>query len=395
MVKVNIISGFLGAGKTTLIKKLLGGKIRQEKVVLLENEYGDVSVDGSFMKDAGITVTELSNGCICCSLVGDLQKAIDELIATYTPDRLLVEPSGVGKLSEIVAAVEKAKERHDLEIAGCATVVDAKKCKMHMKAFGEFYLDQIKTADTVIFSRTQMMTADKVEAARALIEENHPGVRVITTPWDDLSSDTMMEVIESGKPIVLHVEHEHCDCGCHDHEHHHHHEHDEHCDCGCHDHEHHHHHEHDEHCDCGCHDHEHHHHHEHDGHCDCGCHDHEHHHHEHDEHCTCGCHDHDHHHHHHHGHDAADVFTSIGVETARRYEQDEISAMLEALSDEEKYGHVLRAKGVLQDGSGSWFQFDYVPGESQFRPGTADYTGRLCVIGAHIQEKALRELLKV
>ena len=392
MVKVNIISGFLGAGKTTLIKKLLGGKIRQEKVVLLENEYGDVSVDGSFMKDAGITVTELSNGCICCSLVGDLQKAIDELIATYTPDRLLVEPSGVGKLSEIVAAVEKAKERHDLEIAGCATVVDAKKCKMHMKAFGEFYLDQIKTADTVIFSRTQMMTADKVEAARALVEENHPGVRVITTPWDDLSSDTMMEVIESGKPIVLHVEHEHdehCTCGCHDHEHHHH-DHDEHCDCGCHDHEHHHHHDHDEHCDC--HEHEHHHH-DHDEHCD--CHDHEHHHHEHDEHCTCGCHDHDHHHHHHHGHDAADVFTSIGVETARRYEQDEISAMLEALADEEKYGHVLRAKGVLQDASGSWFQFDYVPGESQFRPGTADYTGRLCVIGAHIQEKALRELLKV
>ena len=389
MVKVNIISGFLGAGKTTLIKKLLGGKIRQEKVVLLENEYGDVSVDGSFMKDAGITVTELSNGCICCSLVGDLQKAIDELIATYTPDRLLVEPSGVGKLSEIVAAVEKAKERHDLEIAGCATVVDAKKCKMHMKAFGEFYLDQIKTADTVIFSRTQMMTADKVEAARALIEENHPSVRVITTPWDDLSSDTMMEVIESGKPIVMHDEHdEHCTCGCHDHAHHHH-DHDEHCDC--HEHEHHHDHDHDEHCDC--HEHEHHHH-DHDEHCECHEHHHEHeHHHDHDEHCDC--HDHDHHHHHHHGHDADEVFASIGVETARRYEQDEIRAMLDALDDEEKYGHVLRAKGVLQSGDGSWFQFDYVPGESQFRPGTADYTGRLCVIGAHIQEKALRELLKV
>ena len=395
MLKVNVISGFLGAGKTTLIKKLLQGSIKNEKIVLLENEYGDVSVDGSFMKDAGITVTEMSNGCICCSLVGDLQDAIDKLIQDYQPDRLLVEPSGVGKLSEIVAAVEKAKARHEMEISGCATVVDAKKCKMHMSAFGEFYLDQIKTADTVIFSRTQMMTADKVEAARELIEENHPGVRIVTTPWDDLSADTMMEVIESGKPIIMQDEHEHdehCDCGCHDHEHHHH-EHDEHCDCGCHDHEHHH-HEHDEHCDCGCHDHDHHHH-DHDEHCDCGCHDHDHHHHDHDEHCDCGCHDHGHHHHHHHGHDADEVFASIGAETARRYEQDEIAAMLEKLEDEETYGHVLRAKGVLQDHNGSWFQFDYVPGESQFRSGTADYTGRLCVIGAHIQEKAIRELFHV
>jgi len=436
MVKVNIISGFLGAGKTTLIKKLLSA-LAGEKVVLLENEYGDVSVDGSFMKDAGITVTELSNGCICCSLVGDLQKAIDELIGTYQPDRLLIEPSGVGKLSEIAAAIEEAKERHDLEISGCATVVDAKKCKMHMKNFGEFYLDQIKTADTVIFSRTQLMDADKVEAARALVEENHAGVRIITTPWDDLSAEGMLQVIEQGKPLVSredmehahhhHDEHctcgchdhehhhhhdhdEHCECGCHDHEHHHHHDHDEHCECGCHDHEHHHHHDHDEHCECGCHDHEHHHHHDHDEHCECGCHDHEHHHHhDHDEHCECGCHDHEHHHHHdhdehcacghdhhhHHGHDADEVFTSIGAETARRYEQSDIAAMLDALSDEEKYGHVLRAKGVLQSNDGSWFQFDYVPGESQFRPGTADYTGRLCVIGAHIDEKALKELFRV
>ena len=418
MIKCNMISGFLGAGKTTLIKKLLSA-LQGEKVVLLENEYGDVSVDGAFMKDAGITVTELSNGCICCSLVGDLQKAIDELIGTYHPDRLLVEPSGVGKLSEIVAALGEARERHDLEIAGCATVVDAKKCKMHIKNFGEFYLDQIKTADTVIFSRTQLMDADKVEAARALVEENHPGVRIITTPWDDLSAQMLLEVIEQGKPLVTkeevekahhhHHEHgEHCTCGCHDHEHHHH-EHDEHCECGCHDHEHHHHHEHDEHCECGCHDHEHHHHHEHDEHCECGCHDYEHHHHhEHDEHCECGCHDHEHHHHHehgdhctcghdhhHHGHDADEVFTSIGAETARRYEQVEIANMLVALQDDEKYGFVLRAKGVLQSPDGTWFQFDYVPGESQFRPGAADYTGRLCVIGSNINEKALRELFKV
>ena len=347
MIKCNIVSGFLGAGKTTLIKKLLSA-VAGEKVVLLENEYGDVSVDGAFMKDAGITVTELSNGCICCSLVGDLQKAIDELIETYHPDRLLIEPSGVGKLSEIAAAIEEARERHeDLVISGCATVVDAKKCKMHMKNFGEFYLDQIKTADTVIFSRTQLMDADKVEAARHLVEENHEGVRIITTPWDDLSAEMLLEVIEQGKPLVSHEDMEKA--------HHHHHEHGEHCTCGCHDHEH---------------------------------------HHEHGEHCSCG-HDHHEHGHHHHGHDADEVFTSIGAETARRYEQMDIASMLVALQDEEKYGHVLRAKGVLQDNAGNWFQFDYVPGESQFRPGTADYTGRLCVIGAHLNEKALKELFKV
>ena len=377
MIKCNIVAGFLGAGKTTLIKKLLSA-VAGEKVVLLENEYGDVSVDGAFMKDAGITVTELSNGCICCSLVGDLQKAIDELIETYHPDRLLIEPSGVGKLSEIAAAIEEARERHeDLVISGCATVVDAKKCKMHMKNFGEFYLDQIKTADTVIFSRTQLMDADKVEAARHLVEENHEGVRIITTPWDDLSAEMLLEVIEQGKPLVSHEDMEKA--------HHHYHEHGEHCTCGCHDHEHH--HEHGEHC--GCHDHAHHH--EHGEHC--GCHDHEHHH-EHGEHCSCG-HDHHEHGHHHHGHDADEVFTSIGAETARRYEQMDIASMLVALQDEEKYGHVLRAKGVLQDNAGNWFQFDYVPGESQFRPGTADYTGRLCVIGAHLNEKALKELFKV
>jgi len=373
MVKINIVSGFLGAGKTTLIKKLLGGSVKQEKIILLENEYGDVSVDGSFMKDAGITVTELSSGCICCSLVGDFQKAIDDLIAQYHPDRLLIEPSGVGKLSEIVSAVEKAKERNDIEITGCATVVDAGKCRMYIKNFGEFFLDQVKTADTVIFSRTQMLSAEKVEAARLLIDQQHPGVRIITTPWDDLSADMMMEVIESGRPIDMHDHHEHhhhdehCTCGCHDHEHHHH----------DHDHEHHH-HDH-EHCDC----HEHHHHdHEH-----CDCHEHHHHEHEHGEHCTCGCHDHEHHHHH-----ADDVFVSIGVETARRYEQDEIQAMLDQLEADEAYGQVLRAKGVLQNSAGEWFQFDYVPGEAQFRPGQADYTGRLCLIGAHMDEKALREL---
>ena len=383
MVKVNIISGFLGAGKTTLIKKLLGGKVREEKIILLENEYGEVGVDGSFMKDAGITVTEMNSGCICCTLVGDFQKAVDELIEKYHPDRLIIEPSGVGKLSDILAAVERTSERHEMTIAGCATVVNAGKCRMYMKNFGEFFLDQIKTANTIIFSRTQLLTPERVEKSRALVEEQHPGCRIITTPWDDLTADAMLEVIESGKPIELHLDDDDDD---HDHEHHHHHDHDhdEHCSCHDHDHEHHHHDDDDD-----DHDHDHHHDHDHDGH------DHEHHH-EHGEGCTCGCHDHDHdHEHHHHHHHADEVFVSVGVETARRYEQDEVKAMLDQLSDEEEYGQVLRAKGILQNAAGEWFQFDYVPGESQFRPGTADYTGRLCVIGAHIEEAALRTLFKV
>ena len=383
MVKVNIISGFLGAGKTTLIKKLLTGKVREEKIILLENEYGEVGVDGSFMKDAGITVTEMNSGCICCTLVGDFQKAVDELIEKYHPDRLIIEPSGVGKLSDILAAVERTSERHEMTIAGCATVVDAGKCRMYMKNFGEFFLDQIKTANTIIFSRTQLLTPERVEKSRALVEEQHPGCRIITTPWDDLSADAMLEVIESGKPIELHLDDDDDDDDDdHDHEHHHHHdhEHDEHCSCHDHDHEHHH------HDDDGDDDHEHEHHHDHD--------EHDHDHHEHGEGCTCGCHDHDHEHHHHHHH-ADEVFVSVGVETARRYEQDEVKAMLDQLSDEEEYGQVLRAKGILQNAAGEWFQFDYVPGESQFRPGTADYTGRLCVIGAHIEEAALRTLFKV
>ena len=379
MVKVNIISGFLGAGKTTLIKKLLTGKVREEKIILLENEYGEVGVDGSFMKDAGITVTEMNSGCICCTLVGDFQKAVDELIEKYHPDRLIIEPSGVGKLSDILAAVERTSERHEMTIAGCATVVDAGKCRMYMKNFGEFFLDQIKTANTIIFSRTQLLPPERVEKSRALVEEQHPGCRIITTPWDDLSADAMLEVIESGKPIELHLDDDDDDDDEHEHHHHHDHDHDEHC--SCHDHEHH----HDD--DDDDHDHEHHHDHDHDGH------DHEHHH-ENGEGCTCGCHDHDHEHHHHHHH-ADEVFVSVGVETARRYEQDEVKAMLDQLSDEEEYGQVLRAKGILQNAAGEWFQFDYVPGESQFRPGTADYTGRLCVIGAHIEEAALRTLFKV
>ncbi len=374
MVKINVISGFLGAGKTTLIKKLLGGSLRNEKVVLLENEYGEIGIDGGFMKDAGITVTELNAGCICCTLAGDFQAAVDQLIDTYHPDRILVEPTGVGKLSEILSAVEKAKERHpDIEVGGSATVVDAGKCRMYMKNFGEFFLDQVKSASTVIFSRTQLLDAARVEKSRQLIAEAHPDARIITTPWDDMEADFMLDVIENGKPIYfapLEDEEDDDDEDEDEHEHHHHHDHDHE------DHDHAHHHDHDEDDDDDGdddHDHEHEHHH----------HDHDHEGHEH------------HHHHHHHGadeHDADEVFGNIGLETAQRYEQDEIRGMLEKLGDEEEYGKVLRAKGILQNANGEWFQFDYVPGEIDMRDGSADYTGRLCVIGADLNEKALMEL---
>ena len=310
--------------------------------------------------------------------MGDLTKALKKVMEDFAPDRIIIEPSGVGKLSDVAKAVEKVEGAH---IGAKVTVVDAGKCRMYMKNFGEFFLDQIKTANTIIFSRTQLLPPERVEKSRALVEEQHPGCRIITTPWDDLSADAMLEVIESGKPIELHLDDDDDDDDEHEHHHHHDHDHDEHC--SCHDHEHH----HDD--DDDDHDHEHHHDHDHDGH------DHEHHH-ENGEGCTCGCHDHDHdHEHHHHHHHADEVFVSVGVETARRYEQDEVKAMLDQLSDKEEYGQVLRAKGILQNAAGEWFQFDYVPGESQFRPGTADYTGRLCVIGAHIEEAALRTLFKV
>ena len=370
MVKINVISGFLGAGKTTLIKKLLTGRLRNEKVVLLENEYGEIGIDGGFMKDAGITVTELNAGCICCTLAGDFQAAVDQLIDTYHPDRILVEPTGVGKLSEILAAVEKAKERHpDIEVGGSATVVDAGKCRMYMKNFGEFFLDQVKSASTVIFSRTQLLPADRVEKSRQLIAEAHPDARIITTPWDEMEPDFMLEVIETGKPIWF-APLEDDDDDEHEHEHHHEHHHD-------HDHDDHDHDDHDDDDDDDDEDeHEHHH---------------EHHHHDHHDHEGHG----HHHHHHHHGadeHDADEVFGNIGIETAQRYEQDEIRGILGKLGDEEEYGRVLRAKGILQDAAGSWFQFDYVPGEIDMRDGSADYTGRLCVIGADLNEEALKEL---
>ena len=376
MVKVNIISGFLGAGKTTLIKKLIAGAMKGEKVILLENEYGEVGVDGGFMKDAGITVTELNSGCICCTLAGDFQKAIDDLINTYHPDRLLVEPTGVGKLSDIRRAVEEAREQHpEIEITGCATVVDANRCRTYMKNFGEFFLDQIKSAETIIFSRTQLQDPERVEKSRQLVAEQNPAARIITTPWGDLSAETILDTIEHPAALLTMEDVEDDDEDEHEHEHHHHH-HDEdgHCCCG-------HHHDEDDDDDDDEHEHEHHHHHDHD---------------EDDDHDHCGCgHDHEHHHHHHHGHDADEIFENIGVETAKRFTEDGLRAALSKLSDEEDYGSILRAKGIVQAEDGRWLHFDYVPGEADIRYGSADYTGRLCVIGTHIDEKALRELFGV
>ena len=383
MVKVNVISGFLGAGKNTLIKKMIAGAMKGEKVILLENEYGEVGVDGGFMKDAGITVTELNSGCICCTLAGDFQKAIDELIDTYHPDRLLVEPTGVGKLSDIRRAIEEAKEEHPvLEVNGCATVVDAGRSRIYMKNFGEFFIDQIKSAETIIFSRTQLLPAERVEKSRALVAEQNPQARIITTPWDELDAKTILETIENPASLLTVAdlfdedeeeeehEHEHEHHHDHDHHHEHHHEHDDEDED-----EHEHHHDHHDHDDENEHEHEHHHDHEH--------------HHEHEHH-----HDHEHHHHH-HGHDADEVFDNIGVETAKRFTEDGLREALGKLTDEEEYGSILRAKGIVQAEDGRWLHFDYVPGETEIRYGSADYTGRLCVIGTHIDESALHQLFGV
>ena len=415
MVKVNIISGFLGAGKTTLIKKLLGGAMKDEQVILLENEYGEVGIDGGFMKDSGIKVTEMNSGCICCTLVGDFTKAIDELIEKYHPDRLIIEPSGVGKLSDIRHVVAQAEKKHELVLSGCVTVVDAGKCKMYMKNFGEFFCDQVRSAETIILSRTQMTSQDKIDADIAMLREQNPAARIITTPWDELTADVILKTIESPEALInvdeIYEEHHHDDDED-EHEHHHHHHHDgEECDdpeCECHhhhdgddddddhdEHEYHHHHDHDDdddhECCCGHHhdddddhdEHEHHHHHDHDD--DEDEHEHEHHHHHHDHECGCG-------HHHHH---ADEVFENIGVETSHKFEETALREMLKKLGNSGIYGDILRAKGILPTPDGAWLHFDYTPGEWEIRHGSADYTGRLCVIGCHINEDKLRELFGV
>ena len=393
MTRINIISGFLGAGKTTLIKKLLaGGAFEGEKLVLLENEYGEVGVDGAFMKNSGIEITELNSGCICCTLAGDFHDALIELIDKYHPDRVIIEPSGVGKLSEVRNVIAGLANEIDISLEACATVADVNRCRVYARNFGEFFTDQIASAECVVLSRTQMTTPEKLEKAIELLRSINADARIVTTPWDELPAAKLLSAIEAENPLVdvykeTHHHHHHhdgeCDdpnCSCHDHEHHHH-DHDEHCDCHEHEHEHH-------------HDHEHEHHHEHDEHCD--CHEHEHHHHDHDEH--------EHHHHHHdghechdpncschdHGHDADEVFENFGVETAKAFKESDIASSLAALHDVDRFGSVLRAKGVVKCEDGTWIHFDYVPGSSDIRRGEADYTGRVCVIGVGIDIPAIK-----
>ena len=417
MIKVDIISGFLGAGKTTFIKELISRVFKDEKVVLIENEFGEIGIDSGFMKEAGIEVTEMNSGCICCTLVGDFAEALKQVADTYSPDRIIIEPSGVGKLSDVTAAVERMSGEAGLEVNSAITVVDGKKAQMYMKNFGEFYSDQLENASTVVVSRTQMIDEAKLSKVLAMIQEHNPSATVITTPWDELSGDTIRGALEH-QTLPMHEhhhehnEHHHHDhdehCGCdhdhhdHDHEHdeHHHHDHDDTCGCGHdhHDHEHehdeHHHHDHDEHCGCG-HDHEHdhdeHHHHDHDEHCDCD-HDHEHehghdehHHHDHDEHCGCG---HDHHGHHH----ADEIFDSWGIETVRRFSRAEIEDILKLFSMNDDFGTVLRAKGIVASSDSSWFEFDMVPEENEIRDHSADYTGRICVIGTDLKKDDLAKL---
>ena len=401
MTKIDIFSGFLGAGKTTLIRKLISEAFKGEKLVLIENEFGEIAIDGGFLQDAGIEITEMSQGCICCSLVGDFGKALRQVLETYHPDRILIEPSGVGKLSDVIRAVQNL-HMEDVTLNSFTTVADANKCKMYMKNFGEFYNDQIEHANSIILSRTDGIKPEKLEACVALLREHNQNATIITTPWDQLTGAQILETMEHKNTLeeelkLLAEETEH------EHHHHDHEEHDEHCTCGCHDHhddddehEHHHHHhdheEHDEHCTCGCHDHhddddDEHEHHHHD-------HDHE----EHDEHCTCGCHDHDHdhdehdHEHHHHHHHADEVFTSWGTETTRKFTKDEIEHILEELDNSEKYGMILRAKGIVAGRDGEWIHFDYVPEETSVRNGSAGVIGRLCVIGSHINEAAIEAL---
>ena len=361
MTKIDIISGFLGAGKTTLIKKLLQEALNGQKVVLIENEFGEIGIDGGFLKDAGIQITEMNSGCICCSLVGDFGAALKKVVEQYHPDRIIIEPSGVGKLSDVIAAVMNVAGDIDLDLNSFVTVADATKCKMYMKNFGEFYNNQVESANTIILSRTQGMKEEKLAQAVSMIQEKNAKAKIITTPWDELTGEQILAVMEQGHSLAeelmeeamkLHEEEEH---------EHHHHDHD------------------DDECDC------HEHHHDHD--------DHEHHH-DHDEHgeeCTCGCHVHDHHHHHH----ADEVFTSWGKETPRKYTKEELDEILVKLSEETEFGIILRAKGMLPAADGTWLYFDLVPGEYEIRNGAPDYTGRLCVIGSKMDTDKLEKLFKL
>jgi len=383
MTKIDIYSGFLGAGKTTLIKKMIQEAYCGEQLVLIENEFGEIGIDGGFLQDAGINITEMNSGCICCSLVGDFGKALTQVIGEYHPDRIVIEPSGVGKLSDVVAAVEKVTGP-DVVLGHKVAVVDAGKVKVYMKNFGEFYNNQVETAETIILSRTDSIPQAKLDAAVALLREHNADAALVTTPWHELTGAQLLDAMQgnaSVKKDLEEMEHHH-----HHHAHeHHHHEHEEGCCCGHHDHEHHH-HEHEEGCSCGRHDHEHHHH-EHEEDCCCGHHDHEHHHHEHEEGCSCGHHDHHHHH-------ADEVFASWGVETAKKFTVADIQTALQAL-DTGAYGIVLRAKGIVACADGGWIHFDFVPGEENVRMGSAAVIGKLCVIGSKLDEKAVAALFGV
>ena len=387
MTKIDIISGFLGAGKTTLIKKLLEEGLKGEKLVLIENEFGEIGIDGGFLKDAGVQITEMNSGCICCSLVGDFGTALKEVIDKYAPDRIIIEPSGVGKLSDVIKAVTDVMESEtaDIILNSTTAVVDGLKTKMYMKNFGEFFNNQVESAGTIVISRSQKMPEAKMAECVGLLKEHNPNATIITTPWEDISGLQIVAAMEKSGSLAeeLLAEEDVCpECG------HHHHDHDE-CGCG-HNHEEHEHHHHDG--ECGCeHEHDHededHEHHHHDGECGCG-HDHEdHEHHHHDGECGCG-HDHDGHHHHH----ADDVFTSWGTETPRKYTEEEVKTALDKLANTDEYGVILRAKGMLPNVNGEWIYFDLVPGEYELRKGSPDYTGRICVIGTNPDENKLKEL---
>ena len=413
MTKIDIISGFLGAGKTTFIKKLLKEAIAGEKVVLIENEFGEIGIDGGFLKDSGIEIREMNSGCICCSLVGDFGRSLNEVLTKYTPDRVIIEPSGVGKLSDVMKAVCDVAGEIDVVLNGSVTVVDAQKCKMYMKNFGEFFNNQIESAGTIVLSRTDVADADKVAQCVEMIREKNPKAAIVTTPIDKLTGEQLLEIIEQptddmAEQLLEEVKEGH---------HHHHDDDDEECCCGHHHHHHddddddedeheHHHHHHDDdgECECGHHHHHHddddddedeheHHHHHHDDDEECGCGHHHHHdddddehehHHHHDSECGCG------HHHHHHDHDADEVFTSWGLETNRTITKEKLESLLQELAHSEKYGQVLRAKGMLPDADGTWYYFDLVPEETEVRTGAPIYTGKVCVIGSNLKEDELK-----
>ena len=415
MTKIDIISGFLGAGKTTFIKKLLKEAIAGEKVVLIENEFGEIGIDGGFLKDSGIEIREMNSGCICCSLVGDFGRSLNEVLTKYTPDRVIIEPSGVGKLSDVMKAVCDVAGEIDVVLNGSVTVVDAQKCKMYMKNFGEFFNNQIESAGTIVLSRTDVADADKVAQCVEMIREKNPKAAIVTTPIDKLTGEQLLEIIEKPTDDMAeklleevkeghhhhHDDDEECCCGHHhhhhddddddEHEHHHHHnDDDEECECGHHhhhhdddddddedEHEHHHHHDDEEECCCG-----HHHHHDHDD--DEEDEDEHEHHHHHDGECGCG------HHHHHHDHDADEVFTSWGLETNRTITKEKLESLLQELAHSEKYGQVLHAKGMLPDADGTWYYFDLVPEETEVRTGAPIYTGKVCVIGSNLKEDELK-----